>query len=644
MRLSPANYHTHVPRTLKENLLYRKRLIEWVSKGREDGTLKARRQAVIRMCRDDILFYINVFVWQFNPKGKTFAERAAPFITWDFQEASLMARPEDPREGGRFCPWRYDRGILWCYENDRTSVCQKSREMGVTWEFLIFEDWLAKFHDLIQALNISRDADSVDSKSPDSLFSKLRYIHKHMPDWMPGPGPKSGKMYFEFPRSGSTITGEASTGKAGVGGRAALIFPDEFPLCEAAADIRERTAGTSDCRFFNGTHQGTDTEFYKLTQTPEIVQFTMHWTQHPKKWPGLYRSGIGKLGYEVLDTTYQYPPDFKFVTDGTPSGGPYPGIRSPWYDKKCKEIGDSRGIARELDINPSGSVSQFADPLVIQKLIVDHCRPGWRGEITYDRELGIFDELVPTAGGNLELWCKLDENNRPERDIYKMGIDPSTGSGATPSCISIMRQRTGEKVGQFRSASFGEIELAPLAVAIARCFCDEYENPAQMCWEIPGPGQKFGFKVLELGFRNIYYRTDENKPYARPKAEIPGWLCNKETKRLLITEYYSALKTGRCTNQSESAVRELLLFRYEEDGYIYHSNEKNASLDPRDGRVNHADMAIADGQAWMLVKKSGAVEPKKKIQEQEARPPAYSLAWFRKQDELARREREWIEG
>lgn len=358
--LSPGKWHEQVPRGWRANLEFRARLLR-LAKGSPKNQ-KALREA----CRQDILFFILCFVFQFNPKKKP-EDRIGPFIPWDFQEEALLSRPET---NGK-------KGILWCYENSQSAVVEKSREMGASWLFLIFQDWLSLFFEYTQTLNISRSADAVDCKSPDSLFWKLRFMHERLPDWLKGEIVEE-KMYFEYKRTHSITTGEASTGRAGVGGRASTIFIDEFPQIKEAVEVRQRTANTADVRFFNGTHQGVDTEFYRLTQTPEIVKIVMHWTQHPEKKVGLYRFDKEANKVEYLDKAHHFPVEFNFVMDGSPTGGPWPGVRSPWYDWKSKEIGSARGVAMELDINPTGSVSQFFDPLMISVLSSTYaCRPYW---------------------------------------------------------------------------------------------------------------------------------------------------------------------------------------------------------------------------------------------------------------------------
>ncbi len=588
------------------------------------GRNKRNRKALLEECKRDILFFINSFVWQFNPKKKD-DNRVGPFITWDFQERALLDRPETT---GR-------KGILWCYEHDRTAVVEKSREMGASWLFLIFQVWIGLFFQRTQCLNISRNADAVDCASPDSLFWKIRFIHEHLPDWMKGEVVQQS-MYIEYKRTRSVNTGEASTGRAGVGGRASVIFIDEFSQIKEDLQIRQRTANTSDCRFFNGTHLGTDTEFYNLTQSPEIVKIVMHWSEHPDKKKGLYRFNTETNQVEILDQSYRFPEDYKFVRDGTPTGGPFPGLRSPWYDWKCNDIGSSRGVAMELDINPSGSVSQFFDPLVIRDLIGAYAKPPyWEGDLRHDRDLGKPLDLESRENGPLRLWFIPDDKGKPPPGIYAIGADVASGSGATPSCLSIGNCQTGEKVGEYVNSRIEPNDLAPLLVALAWLFKSPSGEGAKIAWEIPGPGQALGKRVVDLGYRNIFFREGHE---LNPKiTTIPGWTSTAQNKRVLLEDYRSALRSRQFLNRSYEALAECLSFRYTSQGTIEHSMEANVQ-DPSGARLNHGDRTMADAIQWKLSKAHWVGKARARKEE----VPVLSLLWRRNLAEKKDREAtEW---
>lgn len=622
--LGHGNFHKLIPREREANLRMRLRVLSRCRKS------ERYRKAVIEACRTDIIFYINLFVWQFSPvkKGK---DRVGPFISWDYQEASLLARPEAPIAGGPpWAPWRYDRGILWCYENDKTCVVEKSRDMGASWEFLILQDWLCQFHHYVQLLDVSRSAEMVDSASPNSLFWKIRFMHERIPDWLKG-SPIEQSMFFRYPKTNSIITGEASTGRAGVGGRASVIFIDEFSQIKEDKEVRERTASTADCRFFNGTHVGLATEFYQLTREPEIIKMRMHWTQHPDKNKGCYRVNTKGLP-EPLDRDYQYPAGYRFVLDRTPLGGPYPGIRSPWYDQKCKDIGTARGIAQDLDINPEASVSQFFEAQVILRLSEECVPPFWVGDVRLDPETKRVKELYENSSGLLKLWTYLD-GLAPPPSAYGIGCDISHGTGATPSCLSILDMNRGVKIGEYRYAEIKPDKFGELAVALCMFFKDAADNPAYLIWEDAGPtGTLFKGRVIETGFRNFYYRENDKTAFQRPKMEVPGWYPTEKAKVTLLTEYQKSLRQGEFVNLSEAALEECLKYRWKENGSgVTHPDEE--ASDPSGAGVNHGDLVIADALVSLIGKGKSMRARARDIQQQ----PVSGMGWRR---ELRKRQQE----
>lgn len=608
--LSTGKHHLHVPRERKENLRFRKALIERCRNSPKHQDL------VRKACAEDILFYINTFVWQFNPRKK--AEGAVgPFITWGFQDEALVS--EDIRKPG----------ILWCIEHDEDLFIEKSREMGASWLCLLAMEWLWHWKPWQKFLCMSRNEDLVDDDDPDSLFWKIDFAHRHMPAWlMPrGWNAKLHRKHLIFinPENNSTITGEASTGKAGVGGRATAMFIDEFSQVQQDYDVLHRTSDTTGCRIFNGTHKGTGTAFHELSQRVDIKKLVMHWTSHPDKWPGAYRWRDNKV--EILDKTYAYPEDFKFVQSEAPAGGPCPGIRSPWYDNQCRRKGSPRAIAEDLDIDPGGSVAQFFNPVTIRVLVETYCHdPRWVGEVEYDRDSGQPGGLVKVDSGRLRLWVQPKADGTLPRGRYGAGADLSTGYGATNSCLSIVSGETGEKVAEYATPHISPENIAPLFLAICWLFKTEDDLPAFLIWEHHGPGLMFGKQVLTIGYPHFYWREADQVRGGGRLSKQPGWYPSNDTKRILLDSYRAALEHRRMINRSEFALKECLHYRYTPQGTVEHPMDSGGE-DHTGARVNHGDMTMADALAWKAADKYGVMGGKKASEH--AGVQVGSLAWRR---------------
>ncbi len=606
--LSPGKWHELVPRDMESNLRYR----VWLRKAcKTDAGL---RKAIMAVCEQDVLFWINSFVWQHNPRKKKYDAEVGPFITWDFQDEAVKV-------------------ILWHIAEDEDLLIEKSREMGASWLCLLVMDWLALFHHNKKFLCVSHSEDAVDRPDdPDSLFWKVQFVHENLPAWMGQP--RKRKMGFAYKRTRSAVNGAATTVRSGVGGRATAVFLDEFSKQRDDHAILGHTADTG-CRIFNGTHYGVGTAFFGLTQRPDLHKLQLHWSQHPDKRKGLYRYNPSLGRVEVLDHGYAFPADYHFVMDGTPTGGPFPGLRSPWYDRECRRRANSRDVAMHLDIDPRGSAEQFFDPLKIRVLQETHCcSPFWEGDVVYDPDTGKPIRLERRDGGPLKLWLHLrPEDGRPQPDFFTGGADTATGTGATPSCLSLVRVKTGEKVGEYTNSRIEPKEFAKVAFALCWLFKDPDGQGAFFAWEMQGPGETFGLALTDLGYRNVYYRRDEFVLHPQQSAK-PGWYPAPNNKDFLLREYRSALEDGQFINRSKSALAECLDFRYNSRGNVEHGGQQTGDLSG--SRVNHGDHVIADALAWKMAKNRQS----RPADDVDPKTPPGSLLWRREYRDGARKEEE----
>jgi len=622
---SPGDYHKSVPRDPIENLKFRLWLQEKCLAEPE------YRRAVRHMCETDILFWINTFVWQYNPKPSgRFTKEIGPFITWDYQDHAITSQDGD------------EPGILWCIEHGEDLVIEKSRDMGASWLCLLVMLWLTLFQPWKKFTLISKDEQSVDKAGErDSLFWKLDFVLSYLPEWLTGKLTRM-RLSLECPRTNSSISGYASTGTSGVGGRATAIFADEFSLIKQDRQLFSNTADVTNCRIFNGTHRGTGGMFFDLCDRNSeigrrIKKLQMHWSKHPDKGNGAYYWDAREARVVMADWKRPYPAEYQPVTDGTPAGGPYPGLRSPWYDKECIDRGgekSKRDIALHLDMDPKGSSNQFFDPLIINTLRREYCRSEIaRYDVMYDPETGRplkapgGGSLVRTPSGRLWMWRDLDIHGAPPRDVYGVGGDLSAGTGATPSVFSFLNSR-GEKVAQYFNSHIEPTMLAPLIVALCWVFADESGEGARLVWEMNGPGVTFSKRVLEIGYRRLYYRATNPFGLAQGLSDQPGWWPLKNTTRVLLEDYRHALQSRLILNPCDSALSTCLDFVWKGDT-IEH-DRKAADPDESGARENHGDEVIADALAWMLVKDLVT----KPAEQAEKKAAPYSREWLKQYREL----------
>ncbi|MCX5637099.1 MAG: hypothetical protein NTX52_05325, partial [Planctomycetota bacterium] len=253
-------FYDLVPKDFFANLEFRR---EMIMLGASDP--EAAEELWI-MCSRDPLFYINTFVWTYDPRKNP---AALPFITYDYQDEALI---EVFRAIGH-----YDL------------LTKKSRDMGASWIYIVAPEYLWHFRQLQSFLFVSRVQDLVDkTEDPDCLFWKLDFIHKNLPQFLL-PSINRTKLHIYNIDNGSTIDGSSTTGDVARGGRRTAILLDEFASVEEGYAVLSATRDATRCRLFNSTPKGVGNAFYDMTQT-DIKVLRFHWSQHPEKKPGLYTS------------------------------------------------------------------------------------------------------------------------------------------------------------------------------------------------------------------------------------------------------------------------------------------------------------------------------------------------------------------
>lgn len=557
-----------MPRDLAANLKFRKGVI-----------LRAVnnplfQQGLIEACRRDPVFWLSTFGWQHNPKDKRAPN--GPFIAFKFQEKVFLDLIQSILDG-----------------EDLT--LEKSRELGATWLVLFAFVWCCLFKSHLDFLCLSKTEADAESDSPNSHFWKIRYILDRVPRWMTGPK-KDRKGFLGFDRTRCTISAFAPTAAAGVGGRFRAIFLDEFQKMTNASEIRMYSSDISDCRIFVGTHIGVDTEFYKLCNEEGVHKLVLHWSMHPEKGAGLYKVDHATGQVTILDKQFDFPADFRPVVNGKP-GGPFSGIRSPWYDKQTRRRSSDRDVAMNLDIDPRGATDKFFDTLKIEEYKRQHCRPPlWRGEIRF---VDGKPRLMQDPKGSVKLWINPRHDDSFPPASYGFGGDISQGVGATPSTASGVNLTTGEKIFEFSSAHILPKDFADFMVNVCNLFADDHGSPAMFNWEVNGPGSVIIGRLRELGFTSIYFREVD---WRGATAKEPGFRTTPVSKLQLLSEYRDGILSSRLINPSLDAMEECHSYKYSDNGMVEHGATTAKTTMGSGARENHGDLVIADALAWWMAR------------------------------------------
>ena len=569
------------------------------------------------MCKRDPLFYVNTFVWTFDPR-LTPKSTKIPFITFDYQDEAILEIIDHILAG-------------------QDLLIEKSRDMGATWLILLAYKQLWTFYDMQSFRLVSRVEDLVDkTEDPDSLFWKLMFIIDNEPDFiMSEENYNKTHLHLFNKLNGSIIDGASTTGDVARGGRCGSMMLDEFASVPEGYDVLKATRDNTGCRIFNSTPKGAANAFHDVGHKTQIDKLRFHWSQDPRKNQGLYTTENGQFKlldpycrghFKVGKTTHFYPDDYPFILDGK--------LRSPWYDHQCTRAAHPTEIAQELDIDYLGSDFQFFDGTHLARIERETVRPPyWQGDFDFDSQTLDFIGLTPNPKGKLQLWINPDVYDKMSEGLDAvLGIDISAGTGASNSVINISNRKTKEDIGEWACPHTPPEDLVKIAVALARYF-----NNAFMIWDSSGPGSSFGKKLIsDTTYRNIYYRSDEAKITGKT-SDKHGYAFTRDNKRDTLIELRAAMAHDEYVVRSAEFVNECRYYVHcISTNAVEHSGAKN-SIDPTGARDNHGDRVIAKALAWKVIK----ARPREQKETEPEMPPncfkARRVAYEQKQ----KAQKEW---
>ena len=596
-RVADCPFYGRVPKDRLENMRFRRFLLK---KGYADA--EAAHELWI-MCRRDILFWVNTFVWTFEPRvHDDDAETRLPFITWDFQDPVILD--------------------LYNAIGNEDRIMDKSRDMTATWMMLLvfLHQFLFLKHRTFRLA--SRTENLVDKAGlTDSLMAKLDFVLKWMPAWLKPVMPIGARTHLHMANveRGNTIEGGSTTSDMFRGGRCkaagldeAQIFPDGG--YGVFASTRDITAS----RIINGTAGFPGNVFDEKVADPEWADWRIEldWRLHPLKPLGRYQWVDQKLvlhdkpywreQLRLAGLDWQMPDDelaealwplYPFRCDGKDW--------SPWLDGEFRRAGSMEEIEREVRRNRNAAGGVFYPVELVEKIKREDVQPPrFRGRVDYDAETFGPLPFQDDPGGPLLIWGELDggEPPRPVPKHYVMGVDIATASedpeaGASCSAAVVLDAETGEQVAEWCAHNLEPQEVARQAIALGEWFADAHGGSALLVYEANGgQGILFGRTVMEHGYAPLYMRRKEGR-FGRPPTSVPGWFSTPKAKKAAHQSYRAGLHAGSCTIRSAAQAAELSCFKHTVSGGVAHSASVR-TRDPSGARHNHGDRTTGGILAW----------------------------------------------
>jgi phage terminase large subunit len=189
--------------------------------------------------------------------------------------------------------------ILWVLERWRSrsrGLCEKARDMGVTWLAVALAVTLCLFREGVVIGFGSRKAEYVDEiGTMKPILPKARSFMEHLPkefrgdweSWRDAP-----KMRINFPGTGSVITGEAGD-SIGRGDRCSIYFVDEAAHLERPLKVEASLSNTTRCRIDMSSVNGMANPFAqnRWKWNDERV-FIFAWQDDPRKDDEWYQKQV----------------------------------------------------------------------------------------------------------------------------------------------------------------------------------------------------------------------------------------------------------------------------------------------------------------------------------------------------------------
>lgn len=329
------------------------------------------RTQFMQYYRTHCIEWINDWAITFDPRNEPPVPKLMPFILFPRQ-----------REFVEF--------VLSCWRDKEDGLCEKSRDMGITWICCAISVWLWIFHSGSTVGWGSLLAHNIDDRgNPKSIFLKIRQIIAYLPPWMRPPHyderwhAPSMKILHPSKKWASTIIGEGGD-NVGRGGRTSIYFKDESAHYERPDAIEAALSENTNVQIDFSSVNGTNNPFYRRRMageiwhpdkpsTPGMVRvFIFDWRENPLKSQQWYdkrkskfdREGLGHIFAQEVDRNYSasiqriiIPPDWvNAAVDAHKKLN-----LQPFGDKTgAQDVADEGGDKNALVIR-HGIVVRFAD-------------------------------------------------------------------------------------------------------------------------------------------------------------------------------------------------------------------------------------------------------------------------------------------
>lgn len=564
-----------VPKTLKENLALRSKLIR---KAAKDPDLQKQLMAA---CKQSFLLWVNLFCYtetffSVDDDGVTHnrEDKWQPFISWPKQDELLQTCFDSAVDG-------------------KPLLVEKSREIGATWCMVYLLVYRFLFGSNVQMSMLAMKEDDVDNISgditsyphgivsdPSTLFGKVDYVLRYLPAWML-PSMARKRLHLVNRSTRCRIDGGASGNFAFSGQRRDILLFDEAAKIETFESVWEGTTDVAKCRIPISTPVGLGTYFTKLRNSGHVPVFEFGWWAAPDK---------------SRDLEFEELPNKKYR------------LTSSWYRQECAKRSPN-DIAANLDINHIDSGTAFFETSILdsykKKMCVPHLlnlRIEFRDDVPETYIPGALAtmnlskiKVTQDPKGPWKLWFRPSNENKEAKDgEFKFipslgqqlvfGVDVSMGQGASNSVCSVLAKIKRDKIAEFADANCPPHSFAKLVAAACIYFSGGGGSRPLVIPEVNGiPGVDFMRQFSTIyRYQNIY-KEKTNGPI--------GFHSSRPKKATLLGNLRRAYAVGNYTNPSALSLDEAISYIIYPSGTIGPAFLMRESAD---ASMTHGDRCIAD--------------------------------------------------
>ena len=431
----------------------------------------------------------------------------------------------------------YQKHCVKEFQNNRFNITLKSRQTGLSTIAAGYIAWLICFYKAKEVVVVANK-----KKNAQGFIRKVKLIVKNCPSWLV-PKIDNDNLGSITLVNGSRVEAEATTSDSARSESLSLLVIDEAAAIQTSKvndlwSAAYPTLSLGGSGIIISTPKGVGNFYHKKwlsaeSKESDLNPIKIHWTQHP-----IYSRGT-IWTCEACENTQEESSIYTPVCDACGKSSLKPS--SPWYIEQCRQLGDPRLIAQELDMDFLGSG---------ENVIID--------EYIKQAEMNVKAPIT-TGGFDHNLWVweepKVDEQ-------YLISADVARGDGTDYSACHVIKLNYDQyiQVAEYRG------KLPPDMYANFLIKLGNKYNNALLAVEANSIGYATCLKIEENEYPNIYYsmkgqfsgrdKRKLEKAFSKKETMVPGFQTTSASRPLVFSQLEEDVRMDNIVIQSSRVISE----------------------------------------------------------------------------------------